>query len=246
MAPSRVQLFVTCLVDSLFPAVGDSVVRILERRGVEVEFPFDQTCCGQPAFNAGFPEEARAMARHTVDVLDATEGPIVVPSGSCAQMIIDHSPELLSEDDKYAARAHSVAARTREFTSFVADDLGASDLGASHEPAAATYHPSCHGLRGLEISDQPRVLLDNVDGLDIVDLPAAETCCGFGGVFSVELPAVSAAMLATKLDNVERTGADILVGGDVGCLMHMEGGLRRRGGGTTVVHIAELLDGDDS
>ena len=245
MEDTKVQLFVTCLVDSLFPGVGEAVVTVLERQGVTVEFPFDQTCCGQPAFNAGFAEEARAMTRHTVDVLDATSGPIVVPSGSCAQMIIDHAPALLAADDIYGPRSIRVARRVREFTSFLVDDLEVTDLGARCSPSLATYHPSCHGLRGLGIREQPAALLRNVEGLEMIDLPQSETCCGFGGIFSVELPEVSGAMLRSKLDNVVATGADVLVGGDVGCLMQMGGGLRRRGAtDITIAHIAELLVGE--
>jgi L-lactate dehydrogenase complex protein LldE len=240
-----VQLFVTCLVDSLFPDVGESVVKILERHGLTVEFPFDQTCCGQPAFNAGYAAEASQMARHTLDVLDPTDGPIVVPSGSCAQMIIDHTIGLVAGDTAYAAKAKRVAARTREFTSFLVDDLGLSDLGARCAPTKATYHPSCHGLRGLGVREQPKTLLDNIDGLETVELPDAETCCGFGGVFSVELPEVSAAMMKTKLDNVASTGASFLVGGDVGCLMHLGGGIRRRNEIVQPIHIAKLLAGDE-
>ena len=244
MKPRVVQLFVTCLVDSLFPEVGESVVTILERQGIRVEFPFDQTCCGQPAFNAGFPTEAAAMARHTVDVLHDTEGPIVVPSGSCAQMIIHHGPELLS-DDEASGRSAAVAARTRELTAFLADDLGLTDLGTRPQPERMTYHPSCHGLRGLGLSNQATDLLKCVDGLELVVLPEADTCCGFGGVFSVEMPEVSAAMLDSKLANVLSTGADVLVGGDVGCLMHMGGGLRRRDDAQIrVLHVAEVLAGD--
>ena len=239
---TTVQIFVTCLIDSLFPEVGESVVSILEAQGATVEFPFDQTCCGQPAYNAGYPDEARAMAEHTLDVLDPTDGPIVVPSGSCAQMIIDHIGPLVSGRHEYVEKARRVAARTREFTTFLVDDLGLSDLGATCE-GRATYHPSCHGLRGLGVRDQPGALLDNVSGLDVVDLPEADSCCGFGGIFSLELPEVSAAMMQRKIDNVDSTGASILVGGDVGCLMHIAGGLRKQDKNVQVLHIAEVLDG---
>ena len=241
-----VQLFVTCLVDSLFPAVGDAVVDVLERQGIAVEFPVDQTCCGQPAFNAGYSEEASAMARHTLDVLDATEGPIVIPSGSCVQMIIEHTAHLVDDNPVYQVKAARVASRTKEFTSFLVDELRLTDVGASCVGGRATYHPSCHGLRGLGLHDQPRTLLENVSGLDLADLPDAETCCGFGGIFSVELPEVSAAMLKTKLDNVAATDATILVSTDVGCLMQMGGGLRRRGDNVRIAHIAELLADDGS
>ena len=241
-----VQLFVTCIVDSLFPAVSDAVVDVLERQGIAVEFPVDQTCCGQPAFNAGYSEEASAMARHTLDVLDATEGPIVIPSGSCVQMIIEHTAHLVDDNPVYQVKAARVASRTKEFTSFLVGELRLTDVGASCVGGRATYHPSCHGLRGLGLRDQPRTLLENVSGLDLADLPDAETCCGFGGIFSVELPEVSAAMLKTKLDNVAATDATILVGTDVGCLMQMGGGLRRRGDNVRIAHIAELLADDGS
>lgn len=237
-----VQLFVTCLVDAFFPQVGESVVTLLESRGIEVEFPFDQTCCGQPALNAGYPHEAAAMVKHTLDILDDTAGPIVVPSGSCAEMLVHRAPEVTQGDETYEAKASRVAARTRELTQFLVDDLGVIDVGAVCR-ARAVYHPSCHGLRGLDLGSRPTDLLDAVSGLERADLREAESCCGFGGVFSIEMPEVSAAMLGTKLDNVVESKAELLVGGDVGCLMHMGGGLRRRGSPIEIVHIAEILAG---
>jgi len=242
MSQGPVQLFVTCLVDGFFPQVGVSVVRILERLGFEVGFPLEQTCCGQPAFNAGYLPEARRMAEHTVGVLDGTEGPIVVPSGSCADMMIHHAPELL-EDSAHEA-AVRVAGRTRELTQFLVDDLGVTDLGAKSE-GSVVYHPSCHGLRNLGLTYQPQALLDSIDGVSRRDLAGADECCGFGGLFSFEMPDVSAAMLDTKLANVTASGADLLVGGDVSCLMHMAGGLRRRGVEMSVKHIAEMLGTDE-
>ncbi len=241
MSPKVVQLFVTCLVDSLFPDVGESVVSLIEDQGITVEFPFDQTCCGQPAFNAGFPDRAAAMVRHTVDVLDATDGPIVVPSGSCAAMIIEHGPHLLASDPDAGRKARDVADRTRELTVFLADDLGLTDVAANGAGRRATYHASCHGLRGLGISDQPARLLGAVEDLEVLPLAESDVCCGFGGVFSVEMPQVSAAMLDSKLDHIEASGADVVVAGDVGCLMHMEGGMRRRGGDVAFAHIARIL-----
>jgi L-lactate dehydrogenase complex protein LldE len=237
-----VQLFVTCLVDAFYPNVGAATVELLERLGWTVEFPWDQTCCGQPAFNAGFTTEARKMAVHTLEVLDATDGPIVLPSGSCAEMIVHHIPGLVADQPALAARAERVAARTRELTSFLVDELGVTDVGATAS-GTVTYHPSCHGLRGLGLTHQPQALIDAVAGAERVELPDATECCGFGGLFSVKMPDVSGAMLTTKLDNVEASGADTLVGGDVSCLMHMEGGLRKRGSSMRVCHIAELLAG---
>ena len=236
------QLFVTCLIDGFFPQVGEAVVDVLERAGVTVEFPADQTCCGQPPFNAGFPDEARRIVHHLLDTLDATEGAIVVPSGSCADMIINHAPDLVAEDPNRAAQAQRVAERTRELTTYLVDDIGVQDLDARLE-AAAAYHPSCHGMRNLGIRHQPEGLLDQVAGLERCDVADAEECCGFGGLFSVEMPEVSAAMMSRKLDALAGSGAELVVGIDVGCLMHLEGGERRRGGSLRFRHIAEVLAG---
>jgi len=238
---SVVQLFVTCLVDSLFPSVGESTIAILEGQGLTVEFPFDQTCCGQPAFNAGFQKEAKSMARHIVEVLHDTQGPIISPSGSCAEMLTHHGPELLANDPDIAPKAREVASRVRELTAFLVNDLGITNVGARVEEQRAAYHSSCHGLRGLGIDDEPRQLLQQVEGLEFAELPEAETCCGFGGIFSIEMPEISTAMLDSKIENLMSTGADVLVGGDVGCLMHIEGGLRRRGIAIQVAHIATIL-----
>lgn len=237
-----VQLFVTCLVDNFFPDVGFAVVEILERLGLTVEFPQAQTCCGQPAFNGGFWDDARAMARHTLDVLSGSSAPIVVPSGSCADMIIHHYPEILAGDPAYAAKASEVAGRTYEFTQFLVDVLGVTDLQA-RASGCFTYHTSCHGLRGLGLRDQPRQLLNHVVGVEQKELPEAEACCGFGGLFAVKMGDISGAILQRKLDNIETSGADTVVGGDVSCLMHIAGGLRRRGSRVRVKHLAEVLAG---
>jgi L-lactate dehydrogenase complex protein LldE len=241
--PPHVQLFVTCLIDGFFPHVGEAVVDVLERAGVTVDFPADQTCCGQPPFNAGFPDESRRIVRHMLNVLDATEGTIVVPSGSCADMIINHAPELLAGDE-LASKAERVAARTRELTTYLVEDLGLADLGARLAGSAA-YHPSCHGLRNLGIRHQPEQLLDEVAGLDRCPVADDDECCGFGGLFSVEMPALSAAMMERKLDALNASGADVVVGIDVGCLMHLEGGQRKRGGDLEFRHIAEVLAGTE-
>jgi L-lactate dehydrogenase complex protein LldE len=235
------QLFVTCLIDSFAPQVGEAVVDLLERLGVDVEFPYGQTCCGQPAFNAGFHREARRMAVHTIEVLDATEGPIVVPSGSCADMIIHHMPELVTDDPGLHAAAERVSARTRELTQFLADDLGVEDVSSTWK-GTCTLHHSCHGLRNLGIHVQPERLLDAVEGLERVELEGATECCGFGGLFALEMPDISAAMLENKLDAIEATGTDVVVGGDISCLMHIAGGLHRRGSTIETRHIAEILD----
>ena len=238
-----VQLFVTCIVDAFYPQVGRAVVELTESRGVAVEFPEDQTCCGQPAFNAGHRDEARSMAEHTVRVLDATDGPIIVPSGSCAAMIIDHYEDLLGDDEDLVAAARRVAARVREFTQFVVDDLGLDGLESTTSDPV-TFHPSCHGLRHLGLGGYGERVLDHV-GVERKPLDAADECCGFGGLFAVEMPEISGALMNTKIDHVEATGAETLVGYDMSCLMHLAGGMRRRGIPVEVRHIAEILSSED-
>lgn len=238
-----VQLFVTCLVNSFFPEVGEATVELLEAAGETVEFPADQTCCGQPAFNVGLRDDAKKMAAHTLDVLDATDGPIVLPSGSCADMIVHHIPELMADDPERAAQAERVSKRTRELSQFLVDDLGLETVGPGCGDCTVTYHPSCHGLRNLNLRAQAEGLLDHAAGVERVDLPDAENCCGFGGLFAVEMADVSVAMMETKLANVEASGATVLVGGDVSCLMHLGGGLHRRGSAVTVKHFAQVLAG---
>jgi L-lactate dehydrogenase complex protein LldE len=240
MAVTRVQLFVTCLVDHFFPQVAEDVVKVLEALGLQVEVPAGQTCCGQPAFNGGFHNEARAMARHTLDVLSHSEAPIVVPSGSCADMMVHRYPQLLADDPAYSRKAREVAARTYEFSQFLADVLGVTHLSARAE-GSVVYHPSCHGLRGLGVKKQPVELLANVAGLQCRELPNDETCCGFGGLFAVKMGNISGEMLRDKLDSIEASGADAVVGIDVSCLMHIGGGLRRRGSTVKVRHVAEVL-----
>jgi L-lactate dehydrogenase complex protein LldE len=233
-----VQLFVTCLIDGFAPQVGRAAVALLEANGQSVEFPVDQTCCGQPALNAGVREDARAMAAHTVAVLDATEGPIVVPSGSCAEMMIHRYPELLSSGPE-AAAAKRVANRVRELTQFLVHDL-AIDVQAEGS-GTVTIHKSCHGLRGLGIETETETLIDGVAGIERCELEGADECCGFGGLFSIEMPEVSSAILDTKLDNIVASGAETVVGGDISCLMHIGGGLHRRGSKIETRHVAELL-----
>jgi L-lactate dehydrogenase complex protein LldE len=236
-----VQLFVTCLVDKFMPDTGFAVVEILERLGLTVEFPLAQTCCGQPAYNGGFWDDARQMARHTIDVLSQSDAPVVVPSGSCAEMIIHHYPTLLAGDTVYAPRARQLAGRTYEFSQFLVDVLGITDVQA-HFGGSLTYHASCHGLRGLGLKEQPRQLLAHLSGGEQKDLPGAEECCGFGGLFAVKMGDISAAILEKKLDNIESTGAEVVVGGDVSCLINIAGGLHRRGSKIQVKHLAEVLN----
>lgn len=238
---STAQLLVTCMVDAICPQVGTAVKTILNKNGCEVEFPRQQTCCGQPAFNAGYLKQARAMARHTIDVFANTAGPIVVPSGSCTDMIVHHYPELLKSDPVYSSKARKLSKRTFEFTQFLVDKLGLKNVGANYN-GRAIYHPCCHGLRNLNLVRQPSTLLDNVKDLEQVVLPCAEECCGFGGLFSLRMSEISGAMLDKKLNHVEESGANVLIAGDVGCIIHMKGGLRRRGSNIQVKHIAEILN----
>jgi L-lactate dehydrogenase complex protein LldE len=236
MEGPKVQLFVTCLVDSLAPEVGRATLDVLENEGCDVEFPLEQGCCGQPAFNVGLVEDARHMAAQTLDVLDRTEGPVIIPSGSCAAMIANHYAELFSGSER-ADQARRVGERARELTQFLVDDLG-TDQRAACEDCTLAYHHSCHGLRDLGLGHQADQLLE---GTTRADLVGDEECCGFGGLFAVEMASVSTAIMDDKLDRIEESGADLLVGGDVSCLIHLEGGLRRRASHIQVKHIAEVL-----
>jgi L-lactate dehydrogenase complex protein LldE len=238
--PQTIQLFVTCLIDTLQPHIGEAVVCVLERAGVQVRFPPGQTCCGQPPYNAGMHAEARKMATHTLRVFEADPAPLVIPSGSCTAMIRHGYPELFATDPEWLPRARKLAARTYEFSEFLVDVLGITDL-AAYFPGKATYHSSCHLLRGLGVDRQPRALLAHVRGLDLIELPHAEECCGFGGVFSVEHPEISAEMLKRKIGNIESTAAPTAIVADTGCLMHIQGGLHRQGKPQRVLHIAEVL-----
>ncbi len=243
----KVQLFITCLVDTFYPAVGEAAVKVLQRAGAEVEFPHGQTCCGQPAFNAGLRAEARRIAEHTLRVFEGGRPPgspqpdVVIPSGSCTHMIRHNYAELFADDPIWLPRAQALAARTYEFTEYLVDRLGVTDFGARWE-GPLTYHPTCHLQRGLGIDRQPRRLLDGVRGAELRELPEAEDCCGFGGIFSVEHPELSAEMLKRKIGNLEATRAPTLVVCDAGCLMHILGGLHRQNKSQQVLHIAEILN----
>jgi len=235
-----IQLFITCLVDTFFPNTGEAMVDVLSRLDVGVEFPVDQTCCGQPAFNAGLWPDARKMAEHTIQVFEASQNEIVAPSGSCVGMIRHGYLELFADDPKWLPRAEALAARTYEFTEYLVDVLGVTNVGA-HWDGLLSYHPSCHLLRGLGVDRQPRELLANVQGATLVELPHAEECCGFGGVFSVEHPEISTEMLQRKISNLEASEAPTLVLADTGCRMHIAGGLNKENKPQRVVHIAEVL-----
>lgn len=239
MAPI-VQLFITCIIDSLYPEIGEAVVRVLNRAGVEVAFPLEQTCCGQPAFNAGMRKEARRLAEHTIEVFEATKGPIILPSGSCAAMIRHGYLELFAQDSGWLERARNLAKRTYELTEFLVDELGVVDLGAQMR-ARLAYHRSCHLLRDLGVDKQPQALLEYVQGAELVELPGADECCGFGGIFSVEFADISSAMLAQKIANIQASGCELVVSCDAGCMTNINGGLHRRKLTQRAVHIAEVL-----
>lgn len=235
-----VQLFITCIVDTIYPEIGEAVVRVLKRAGVKPEFPPGQTCCGQPAFNAGERQQARAIAAHTIRVFENTSGPIVIPSGSCAAMIRHHYPELFADDPQWLPRAKAMAERVYEFSEFLVDQLGITDIGARF-PHKIAYHASCHLNRELGVDRQPRALLAKVKEAELVELPSATDCCGFGGVFSLEHPELSAAMLERKIANIDASGAPLVVSCDAGCITNINGGLHRRGKAQRVLHIAEVL-----
>ncbi len=238
--PTRIRLFVTCLVDHLSPEVGEAVVTVLERQGIEIEVPEGQTCCGQPAFNGGFWDDSREMAKHTIKILEKDDTPIVVPSGSCADMMIHHFPDLFKDDPAWQTRARHVATMTYEFSQFLVDVLGVTDVGAQFN-GSLTYHPSCHLYRGLGVNRQPRALLSEIKEAEIIPLSEADQCCGFGGLFSVKFPDISSDMLGNKLTNVNQTEADHVVGCDLSCLMHINAGLKRQGKAAKAVHLAQVL-----
>jgi L-lactate dehydrogenase complex protein LldE len=239
-----VQLFVTCLIDTLYPEIGESVVRTLRRAGAAVSFPPAQTCCGQPAYNAGLRSEARRMAIHTLQVFEAAPGPVVIPSGSCASMLRHGYLELFAGDPLWLPRARALAARVFEFTEFLVDILGVTDLGARFTRPLG-YHSSCHLLRDLGVDRQPRRLLASVQGAELRELPESRECCGFGGVFSSEHPELSSAMLDRKIANIAASQAPVIVACDAGCITQINGGLHRRGLPHRAVHIAQILDHDE-
>ncbi len=241
MAGAPVSLFIQCLVDSMFPEVGEAMVKVFDRLSIPLAYPEGQTCCGQPAYNSGYRREAAAAARHFMKVFEGAEA-IVCPSGSCVHMVRHHYPELFPDDPVMAARARALAARTFEFTEYLVDVLGITDVMAEY-PGTVTYHDSCHLSRGLGIARQPRRLLGNVRGLELIEMVDSDTCCGFGGTFSINYPEISVAMVDEKITNILATGADAVVGCDISCLMNILGRLSRRGEKVKVLHISQVLAG---
>jgi L-lactate dehydrogenase complex protein LldE len=235
----RVSLFVTCVVDQLFPKVGMAMADVLERLGYRVDFPEDQTCCGQPAFNTGYRDEARQVARHFLKVFGHAEY-IVVPSGSCTSMIAHHFHDLFPAEPDALAAAHALTPRVWEFSQFLLEVARVDDVGARLEDVV-TYHDSCHALREFGIREGPRRLLANVRGLELREMDSAEECCGFGGTFSVKLPEISGGMARTKIDSIVRTGAKTVVSVDSSCLMQIQGALSRAELPVRTMHLAEVL-----
>ena len=241
---SRAQLFVTCIVDQFFPEVGESVVRLLRALGVDVAFNPDQTCCGQPAFNSGFWNEARPVARRLLDQYDGST-PVVVPSGSCAAMIRNYYHELFADDPVNSARAERLRPHVYEFTEYIAANFDLSAVGealsAGDRSVTVAFHEACHTKREIGVDTEPKSLLEIAPGVRMVPLEQAEVCCGFGGTFSIKYPDISGAMLGDKLDAIQSSGADVVTACDSGCLMHIRGGLQRRDSTVRTAHIAEIL-----
>jgi L-lactate dehydrogenase complex protein LldE len=236
----KVSLFVTCLIDQLWPSVGADAVEVLRRAGCEVVFDARQTCCGQPAFNTGYRAEARKLARRFIEIFE--EGgadAIVSPSGSCTAMA-HHFRELFAEEEDWRRRSDAIAAKTYEFGSFLVNVLKVEDVGASFK-GKVTWHDACHGLRDLNIREEPRRLLRSVRGAEFVELQNADSCCGFGGTFSVKYPEISVAILDNKVEAIERAGVRAVVSGDASCLMQIRGRLTRKQSSVKTMHLAELL-----
>ncbi|UFJ38934.1 (Fe-S)-binding protein [Brevibacillus humidisoli] len=235
----KVSLFITCLADVFFPEVGKSVVEVLERQGVEVDFPQAQTCCGQPAYNSGYQREAKEAAKQMIKAFASSQY-VVAPSGSCAAMIRHYYPRLFEQEPEWRNQAEELAKKTYEFSEFLVRVLGAAELDACY-PATAAYHQSCHMCRGLGIQEEPLKLLQSVEGLEQKELPYAQDCCGFGGTFASKMSSISEAMVDEKIRHLEETEASLLIGSDMGCLMNIAGRLQRTGKSIRAMHVAEVL-----
>lgn len=235
----KVSLLITCLSDILFPNVARNTLEILERVGCKVDVPLKQTCCGQPAYNSGYVEKAKGAMKQMIEAFHEAEY-VVGPSGSCVSMIRQY-PRIFAGDPEWAEPAKELAEKTYELTQFLVDVLEITDVGSTFS-GKVTYHPSCHMTRLLGVKDAPRILLENIKGVELVDLPHAEDCCGFGGMFSVKNPEISTEMVKEKSKNVSASGCEYLTGGDMGCLMNIAGRMRREGKNIKVVHITEILN----
>jgi L-lactate dehydrogenase complex protein LldE len=236
-----VGLFVTCLVDLFRPSVGFAAIKLLEDAGAVVEVPESQTCCGQPAYNSGDRDDARAIARAVIESFERFDY-VVAPSGSCAGMLKIHYPTLLADDPEFAARARALGEKSFELTSFLVEVLGANSVAARFD-GNVTYHDSCSSLRELKVRDAPRRLLASVDGLALTEMEETEVCCGFGGAFAVKYPDISSVIGEAKAMNAIKSGAGCLLAGDLGCLLHIAGRLSRDGSAVECRHVAEVLAG---
>jgi len=240
----RVGLFVTCLVDLMRPSIGFAALRLLEANGAEVVVPATQTCCGQPAYNSGDRADALPLARKVVEEFEACDY-LVAPSGSCSGMIRTHYADLFADDPAWAARAAALAAKTYELTDFLVNVLKAQVIPGGGFEGTLTYHDSCSGLREMGVKAQPRELLGRLPGVKIVEMAEAETCCGFGGTFAVKFGEISTRLADNKCQHIVNAGAQAVVLGDLGCMLNIEGRLRRRGDAKTrVLHVAEVLAGE--
>jgi len=241
ISTKNVTLFVQCLVDGVYPEVGEAMVTIFNKIGISVNCPLDQTCCGQPAFNAGYRRAARVAAKRFIEIFEDSES-IVCPSGSCVNMVKNHYRVLFEDDVKWFEQAVQVGQRTFELSQYIVDILKIEDVGACYN-GKVTYHDSCHLLRGLGISEQPRQLIRNIKRTELIEMKDSDRCCGFGGTFSVKYPVISTAMVDDKVHNIIASGADTVTGCDVSCLMNIQGRLSRIGSSVKTLHIAQLLAG---
>ena len=236
----KVSLFITCLVDQLTPNVGLSAVEVLRRVGCEVVFDERQTCCGQPAFNTGYRKEAQGFARRFIEIFEETDAAAIVsPSGSCTAMV-KHFRELFPTDEKWRMRADNIAKKTHEFSSFLVNVLKIENVNAKFS-GKITWHDACHGLRDLNLREEPRRLIRNIKNAEFIEMPNADVCCGFGGTFSVKYPEISAAILDNKIEAIEKIGVNAVVSGDASCLMQIGGRLSRKNSAVKTMHLAELL-----
>ena len=240
----KVSLFVTCLIDQLYPDVGVSAVSLLQKLGCEVDFPKGQTCCGQPAFNSGYTDTARLVALTHLNAF-ASADYVVSPSGSCTGMVHHYYHELFKDDPVLLRKSEALVDKTYELSQFLVNVLKVTNVGA-HFPHTVTYHPSCHGSRLLGVKDEPLELLKQVRGIEIRPLEKSQDCCGFGGTFAVKMSDISGAMVSEKVGKISDTQAEYVVGTDMGCLMNISGSLRRKGLPTQALHLAQILNSGDN
>jgi L-lactate dehydrogenase complex protein LldE len=235
-----VSLFIPCLVDQFYPQIGEAVVRVLTRLGLNVDYPQDQTCCGQPAFNSGYRKEARKLAERFIKIFEEAEV-VVAPSGSCVAMVRKHYPEIFRNEKNWYERSEKLAEKVFEFSEFIVKIMGQRDLGAQF-PRRVTYHDSCSVLRSIGVREEPRALIRAVKGIEFVDLKDSERCCGFGGTFSVKFGELSSILLEDKIESIKRSGAEFVISSEISCLMNIEGALRRQKSPVKAMHLAELLN----